>query len=59
MLELDIILNDPILREVYRRGIKKGIWWFAKLKDGKQIVGALEENLEKVLENVDYGLYDK
>ena len=59
MLELKIILNDPILREVYRRGIKRGIWWFARWKDGKQVVGMLEYPIDHVLRSIDDGEYDK
>ena len=58
MLELDIILNDPILREVYRRGIKEGIRWCATWKNGKQLIGILEKDLDEVLKEVDEGKYD-
>ena len=59
MLELDIILNDPILREVYRRGIKRGVDCFAEWKDDKEVVGILNEDYNKVITDVDKGLYDE
>lgn len=58
MLELEIILNDPILREVYRRGIKQGIDWFSKWKEGKRLVGIKEMDIKDVYKAVDKGEYD-
>jgi len=54
-------VGKPVLEKdliAYREGIKRGVWWFARWKDGKQVVGVMEYPLEDVYKQIDGGEYD-
>jgi hypothetical protein len=43
------------LETAYKRGLKKGIWWFSWWKDGTQYIGAFGETLKSAYVGVDDG----